>query len=62
MSYQIRDFFTALKRVCIGSRSYYIWLGLLGFLILVGGGTYIFQLKKGLIVTAMRDQVSWGFY
>jgi molybdopterin-containing oxidoreductase family membrane subunit len=29
---------------------------------LLGWGTYLLQLKDGLIITAMRDQVSWGFY
>ena len=27
-----------------------------------GGGAYVDQLRHGLIVTNMRDQVSWGFY
>ncbi len=31
-------------------------------LIASGGAAYAAQLSKGLIVTAMRDQVSWGFY
>ncbi|UCG98622.1 MAG: polysulfide reductase NrfD, partial [Burkholderiales bacterium] len=31
--------------------------------ILIGAGTYFGQqATKGLIITAMRDQVSWGFY
>ena len=59
---EIKHFFTALKRIFIGSRNYYLWLGFLGLLILLGGGTYIIQLERGLIITAMRDQVSWGFY
>jgi Ni/Fe-hydrogenase subunit HybB-like protein len=28
----------------------------------IGATAYIHQLSEGLIVTAMRDQVSWGFY
>ena len=32
------------------------------FLISIGLGAYLYQLKHGLIVTSMRDQVSWGFY
>jgi Ni/Fe-hydrogenase subunit HybB-like protein len=59
----IRNFFTALRQIFIGSRNYYLWVGFLLVLILVGAGTYIDQqVTKGLIVTAMRDQVSWGFY
>jgi len=58
----VRHFFIALKQVFTGSRNYYIWIGFLGFLMLLGWGTYLLQLKEGLIITAMRDQVSWGFY
>ncbi|UCF30685.1 MAG: polysulfide reductase NrfD [bacterium] len=58
----VRHFFIALKEIFSGTRNYYIWIGFLGFLMLIGWGTYLMQLKNGLIVTAMRDQVSWGFY
>ncbi len=34
----------------------------LSSLIVSGGLAYAGQLRSGLIVTAMRDQVSWGFY
>jgi len=58
----IKHFFVALKQIFTGSRNYYLWIGFLSFWILLGLGTYVIQLKDGLIVTAMRDQVSWGFY
>jgi len=58
----IENLLKTLKNAIVGSRVYYIWTGFLVFLILVGAGTYAMQVKKGLIVTAMRDQVSWGFY
>ncbi len=58
----IKHFLIAVKQIFKGSRKYYIWVGFLSLLILFGAGTYVMQLKKGLIVTAMRDQVSWGFY
>ncbi len=58
----VKHFLIAFKQIFKGSRSYYIWVGFLSFLILIGVGTYAMQLKKGLIVTAMRDQVSWGLY
>ena len=45
-----------------GPASYWAWLGLLGTLILSGALAYSNQVRSGLIVTAMRDQVSWGFY
>ena len=58
----IKHFFVALKQIFTGSRNYYLWIAFLGFWILLGLGTYVVQLKEGLIITAMRDQVSWGFY
>lgn len=45
-----------------GDRRYYLWMGFLSFLILTGLVAYLNQLNRGLIATAMRDQVSWGFY
>jgi molybdopterin-containing oxidoreductase family membrane subunit len=45
-----------------GSRLYYLWMGFLLVLITLGGLAYANQLHNGLIVTNMRDQVSWGFY
>ena len=59
----ISNFFVALRQIFIGTRSYYVWVGFLLVLILIGAGTYFGQqATKGLIITAMRDQVSWGFY
>jgi len=60
--YPIRNFFVVLKQVTIGNKYYYAWIGFLGLLIFIGVVSYGTQLQKGLIVTAMRDQVSWGFY
>ena len=45
-----------------GSKAYYCWVFSLLVLMAIGGAAYIHQLSEGLIVTAMRDQVSWGFY
>lgn len=45
-----------------GGKVFYIWMSLLTLLILTGLVTYIAQLREGLIITSMRDQVSWGFY
>jgi len=58
----IRNFFIVLKQVSVGNKKYYAWVGFLATLILIGAFAYIKQLNDGLIVTAMRDQVSWGFY
>ncbi|HUO71336.1 MAG TPA: NrfD/PsrC family molybdoenzyme membrane anchor subunit [Solirubrobacteraceae bacterium] len=38
------------------------WLAVLGLLILWGLAAWIYQLTQGLIVTGMRDEVSWGLY
>jgi len=45
-----------------GSKAYYCWVLSLLVLMAIGAVAYIHQLDEGLIVTAMRDQVSWGFY
>lgn len=45
-----------------GSTAYKAWVALLLFLMVVGAVVYTIQLKTGLIITNMRDQVSWGFY
>ncbi|MEK6776504.1 MAG: sulfate reduction electron transfer complex DsrMKJOP subunit DsrP [bacterium] len=58
----IRNFFKALRQITIGDRKYYMWLAFLSFFIFVGLAAYVQQLNRGLIVTAMRDQVSWGLY
>src|SRR5512140_286683 len=51
-----------LTLVAKGSRAYYVWVSCLLVLIGIGVLAYIYQMQNGLIVTAMRDQVSWGFY
>jgi len=45
-----------------GNAAYWAWLAFLGLLIVSGAEAYGRQLSSGLVVTAMRDQVSWGFY
>jgi len=60
--YPVKNFFIVLKQVTVGSKYYYAWLAFLGLLMFIGAVSYGAQLKNGLIVTAMRDQVSWGFY
>ena len=48
--------------VATGGRAYWAWIGLLAVLIASGLLAYAAQASQGLVVTAMRDQVSWGFY
>jgi len=45
-----------------GSRKYYAWLAFLLVLIIWGAVGYIAQLNNGLLVTNMRDNISWAFY
>ena len=45
-----------------GPRAYWIWLAALLVLIVSGAFAYANQVRTGLVVSAMRDQVSWGFY
>jgi molybdopterin-containing oxidoreductase family membrane subunit len=50
------------RLVSRGNGAYWLWLLVLGVLILSGADAFARQVRTGLIVTAMRDQVSWGFY
>jgi Ni/Fe-hydrogenase subunit HybB-like protein len=58
----IKNFFIALRQIFIGNRAYYTWVAFLSFFILLGLSAYIDQFHRGLITTAMRDQVSWGLF
>jgi molybdopterin-containing oxidoreductase family membrane subunit len=58
----IKNLFTASRQVLVGGKYYYYWVAFLGVFIGLGVIAYIIQIDRGLIVTAMRDQVSWGFY
>ncbi len=58
----IKNFFKALLQITRGGKKYYAWVAFLFILIVIGISAYIQQIDKGLITTAMRDQVSWGFY
>ena len=52
----------SLRLVLHGNPAYWTWLGLLAALIVSGILAFARQVGDGLLVTAMRDQVSWGFY
>ena len=45
-----------------GDRLYWAWIAALLAIVASGAAAYRQQLEVGLAVTAMRDQVSWGFY
>ena len=51
-----------IKTVISGSRQYKAWLAFLTLLALIGISFVFKQADQGLIVTNMRDQVSWGWY
>jgi molybdopterin-containing oxidoreductase family membrane subunit len=50
------------RLVAHGNTAYWAWVGALAALIVSGGTAYSRQISEGLIITGMRDQVSWGFY
>jgi molybdopterin-containing oxidoreductase family membrane subunit len=52
----------SLRLILRGPKSYWAWLAFLAVLIVSGALAYEDQVVTGLVVTAMRDQVSWGFY
>lgn len=58
----IKNFFKSLWQITRGDIKYYIWIAFLFVLIALGISAYAQQLDDGLIITAMRDQVSWGVY
>lgn len=58
----LRFILDGLRAMFSGGRGWWLWLAALTALIAVGGLAYGVQLRDGLVVTGMSDQVSWGFY
>src|SRR4030066_517595 len=52
----------ALDVMFKGGKVFYVWMTFLTILIISGIVSYNHQVMKGLSVTNMREQVSWGFY
>jgi Ni/Fe-hydrogenase subunit HybB-like protein len=52
----------SLVLVLRGNAAYWAWVAFLLALVASGGLAYARQVSEGLGITAMRDQVSWGFY
>ncbi len=52
----------SLRLILHGNRAYWAWLAFLAALIVSGALAWRQQVQFGLGLTAMRDQVSWGFY
>jgi molybdopterin-containing oxidoreductase family membrane subunit len=60
---EIRTFAYGILEVMFnGGKAFYAWMSSLTVLVIVGFIAYINQSSAGLVVTNMRDQVSWGFY
>ena len=53
---------TSVRFALRGGKAYWLWLTVLAALIVWGVVAYVDQVRGGLIVTNMRDQVSWAFY
>lgn len=62
MVYYVKNFFMALQEITKGDWKYFAWLSFLSLLVIAGIAAYSGQIERGLIITGMRDQVSWGFY
>ena len=58
----LRFILDSFKIIFKGGKFYYSWVLFLILLIIWGGFGYINQLQEGLIITNMRDSVSWAFY
>ncbi len=58
----LRFFRFAVGHMLRGSLAYWAWVGLLACGVMFGAWHYFDQLRHGLIVTNMSDQVAWGFY
>jgi len=63
MARKIFQFVTGSTRLMFqGGWAYHLWMTVLTVLVVSGILAYARQLRLGLIVTNMRDQVSWAFY
>ena len=51
-----------IRRMTSTTWKFYAWIAFLGGVLLLGLGVYVVQLRRGLIITGLRDQVSWGLY
>ena len=55
-------FLFSVREVTRGGGGYWAWIGGLAVFVVIGLFAYLRQYEEGLVTTAMRDQVSWGFY
>ena len=59
LTHLVRD---SLRQTTRGSFLYWAWLALLMGMIGLGAWHYVLQIRDGLVVTHMTNQVSWGLY
>jgi molybdopterin-containing oxidoreductase family membrane subunit len=45
-----------------GSRRYWLWVGALAVVVLIGLACYLRQLQVGLVITGLSRDVTWGLY
>ena len=58
----IKFIVASVRIVLKGRPAFYLWMAVLLAMVAVGVDAYRDQYRHGLIETAMRDPVSWGFY
>lgn len=58
----LRFLLDAIRAIFTGPRHYWLWLLFLSLFLVNGVFAYVTQIREGLVVTGMSDQVSWGFY
>ena len=51
-----------ISQMTEASRFFYVWITFLAGCVMLALVAYGIQLRKGLIVTGLRDEVSWGIY
>jgi len=51
-----------LEKALTGDRRYWGWIGFLSLVIVAGGCSYLLQLNRGLGITGLSRDVTWGFY
>lgn len=51
-----------LEKALQGDKRYWGWIAFLLALIAIGSGAYLVQFQKGLTITGLSRDVSWGFY
>lgn len=51
-----------IEKALTGSKRYWGWVALLLAIVAAGAGCYLLQLNRGLTITGMSRDVSWGLY